>query len=513
MKLSVSKRIISAVLILCILFSLVPVFHAVEAKALSGIDSLTCADFISNSTACNYIDVMMRYYLNNNSKLRNTLDDGLSVIFMFEGGSDNYQEYGSTYANSAYDIRNQSVVIVVQKDASSKPYVVDRQLGLTNPSGTEYGSGSLIELYNETALDQLAPGKYTYVIEAKYKNYFAKENTLWYYHPSTTLLSQYFVVVPNDVSQSSCTHSYVTSTLVAPTCTDKGSAVKYCSNCGKLTTETLPALGHSYGSQTCKHIEPIDLTPYQSQWLETIPEGFDEGLFAIRNQYRPRAIGDHTWSEWEDGVALSSPDQEVQTRTLYRMKAMPFGDHSWSDGTCIHCSTGCDHQYENKYCTACGYREPDEDLYLFGWINGANYACEEDAENTGDYKFVDGKLVVTFTQRSYVAVKTGDNQDWYMTDRWLGMEATEGILYNTDSGAYEKLFVPAGKVVTFFLTDNGDDTLTLSYIAEDCLDLRRSGLFHRRLLRKPSLQKHGLLRPCHGNRRLRLPCKAIFRLK
>ena len=87
----------------------------------------------------------------------------------------------------------------------------------------------------------------------------------------------------------------------------------------------------------------------------------------------------------------------------------------------------------------------------------------------GDYRFMDGTLTAIFDQDSYVAVKTGDNRDWYMADRWLGMEATEGILYNTDSGAYEKLFVPAGKVVTFFLTDNGNDTLTLSYIAEDCL--------------------------------------------
>ena len=82
MKPSASKRIISAILVLCTLLSLVPVFQAVEAKAVSSIDSLTCSGFISNSTAQIYIDVMMRYYLNNNSKLRTTLDNGLSVVYV-----------------------------------------------------------------------------------------------------------------------------------------------------------------------------------------------------------------------------------------------------------------------------------------------------------------------------------------------------------------------------------------------------------------------------------------------
>jgi hypothetical protein len=94
----------------------------VEAKAVN-YSSLTCAEFISNPTARNYIDTMMQYYLDNNSKLRSTLDNGLSVIFMFEGGSDNYQESGSTYTDSVYDVRNQAVVIVVQKNAYGEAYV------------------------------------------------------------------------------------------------------------------------------------------------------------------------------------------------------------------------------------------------------------------------------------------------------------------------------------------------------------------------------------------------------
>ncbi len=108
----------------------------------------------------------------------------------------------------------------------------------------------------------------------------------------------------------------------------------------------------------------------------------------------------------------------------------------------------------------------DVDYYLFGYINGENYGCEEDFENMGDYKFVDGELTVTFDQASYVAVKTTGNASWYMTDGWPGIVNTV-TLYNTEKldATADKLMVPAGEV-KFTLVVNDDDTLTLSYEAD-----------------------------------------------
>ena len=853
---SISRRVLSIFLVLCSLVSLVPVFQAVEASAVSGIDSLTCAGFISNSTAQTYIDVMMRYYLNNNSKLRTTLDNGLSVVFMFEGGSDYYWS-GNDYNNSAYDVRDQAVVIVVQKNASGNAYidfysencssipgdpswctgaaysgsttildgiypfyttnhtgpyaalqldmsasngygyytpsydpdgfkngcsginvhtrasdiaagsdlgwawsegcqvigsgstssnvfngfmqsvcniswypwidyyaspknlntfastgthkgyyVVDRQLGLMNNDGTEWGSGSLTALYTKTALqnitaystdaranadfnvdymerctyypshcqiqpthdssintypcasgtngcetfekadpnklytctgvyqnhagnywwevisssgdigymygesarykgtftsgitlsgatapsghqqgstyalsgtvkseyaeltevsvwvhsgfnkdgaqitgysvtpsgksynlsgstidsntlfDQLPAGKYTYMIRAKYSSYFISDDyRLMYAYGTKELMNQYFVVVSGSVSQSSCTHSYVSHTLTAASCTGKGSAVKYCQTCGLLTTETVAAYGHKFSDQTtvaatctqdgyqhricttcgyeeekvlsatghrnallmteatcvqragyayicqnCGLTEHLDLSQYQSNWMETKPEGFGDSLFATREQYRYRDWGSDTWSEWYDGVSLNRPEQEVETRTLYRMKAGAYGDHDWDDGLCILCGKSCNHKYENNYCTICDYREPDPDYYLFGYINGANHACEEDAANKGSYKFVDGRLVVTFTERSYVAVKTGDNRVWYMANGYPGDDAISARLYPTTiTGEHsDKLSVPRGLEITFTIMENVDGSLTLWYVASAC---------------------------------------------
>lgn len=106
--------------------------------------------------------------------------------------------------------------------------------------------------------------------------------------------------------------------------------------------------------------------------------------------------------------------------------------------------------------------------YLFGYINGANYACEEDYQNMGEYCFTDGKLTARFDKVSYVAVKEADNANWYMTDGWMG-DVHSVKLYNTNitGETSDKLKVPEGVDVNFVLTDNGDGSLTLSYTAEN----------------------------------------------
>lgn len=102
-----------------------------------------------------------------------------------------------------------------------------------------------------------------------------------------------------------------------------------------------------------------------------------------------------------------------------------------------------------------------QDYYLVGSINGSDYGIEGDRENLGDYKFVDGKVTVTFESTSYVMVKTGDNQNWYMTKGGLAEGVTEATLYNSNGleGA-DKVKVPAG-TVTFTLTNGEDGTLIL----------------------------------------------------
>ena len=116
------------------------------------------------------------------------------------------------------------------------------------------------------------------------------------------------------------------------------------------------------------------------------------------------------------------------------------------------------HSYSGSTCTACGAKV---DFYLFGYINGANYGCEEDAANMGAYKFVNGKLSVSFKEDSYIAIKTTDNTGWYMTKQYV--EGKNAVFHNTTTGASEKMFIPGGVSVTFTLVENADGTLSLNY--------------------------------------------------
>lgn len=160
------------------------------------------------------------------------------------------------------------------------------------------------------------------------------------------------------------------------------------------------------------------------------------------------------WSDWSETPATASATKKVETRTCYR--------YLIDDGL-------AEHNYVNGVCSVCGKNEKADYMYLFGYINGADYACNNDADNIGIYKFVDGKLVATFSEVSYVGVKKGDNSQWYMTNGYPGDNVTSATLYNTNIGIdANKLYVPKGKEITFTLTDNGDDTYTLSYVTAEC---------------------------------------------
>ena len=176
------------------------------------------------------------------------------------------------------------------------------------------------------------------------------------------------------------------------------------------------------------------------------------------------------WSAWSDTVYSAVDNtRKIETRTVYQLKSAALGGHSWSEGVCSVCGLHCEHICVEDVCTVCGMHIPSQTYYLFGYINGVDYGCEADYANLGIYLFEDGKLTTTFRQDSYVAVKTGDNLTWYMTNGYLG-EASSAVLYSTATPNmnFDKLFVPKGHDITFTLTDNEDGTITLSYAATPC---------------------------------------------
>ena len=159
--------------------------------------------------------------------------------------------------------------------------------------------------------------------------------------------------------------------------------------------------------------------------------------------------------------------------------------HNWSSGKCTNCGLACAHSYHDQngscytcgssvshsytggLCTGCGvYKQgyiESQTYYLAGYINGANYGCEDDYQTLGSYKFVNGKLTATFATDSYVCIKTGDNASFYMTDGFQE-GVTSATLYNSRTVSGDKLYVPGGVEVTFTLTVNtANNTMVLSY--------------------------------------------------
>ena len=176
------------------------------------------------------------------------------------------------------------------------------------------------------------------------------------------------------------------------------------------------------------------------------------------------------WSAWSDTVYTPvDGSRKVETRTVYKLKSAELGDHVWSEGVCGTCGKICTHTPQEEICTICGKYLPSTVYYLFGYINGADYGCEGDYANLGEYRFENGKLTAMFSQDSYVGVKTDDNLQWYMTNGYLG-DVSEATLYNTmnTSMNFDKLYVPKGHDVTFTLVDNKDGTLHLSYTVVAC---------------------------------------------
>lgn len=249
-------------------------------------------------------------------------------------------------------------------------------------SGNKYVLGGSNVDYG-TAFGVLENGKHTYVISASYTNYYATNSTTIASNTGTVcLLSEYFVVIPSSVSQSSCSHSYSTTTIQSATCTQSGTAVKACSKCGLVSETTVAASGHSYGGwvtvdatcttagsksrtcTTCGNVETQSISAgghdysvvthaatcrsyavYEytcgncgdhyclnagemaSDWMDYLPAGLDSSLFNSKTQYRYSDYQTATSYETSlSGYTLkSSAWEKAGTKTVYYVNSWPSG--------------------------------------------------------------------------------------------------------------------------------------------------------------------------------------------
>lgn len=285
---------------------------------------------------------------------------------------------------------------------------------------------------------------------------------------------------------------------------------------GKFTTF------HAYFTTTSPESYTCDTTDYSyktshsgcsnSNWY-FVTEVYEQKYTNYSMQYTFERWSDY--SSWSDTAVTATSTRKVESRIAYQLKSAALGSHQWRNGVCTYCSKSCSHAWNGGICMICGFgcshawvngicsncsakcshswrdglcsdcaakcthsysggvcticwlSEPVIEYYLFGYINGSDYACEADYASIGQYRFVNGKLIVSFASDSYIGVKTGDNLTWYMTSGWLGTNVTSATLYDTSSlRNADKLYVPGGVQVTFTLVDNADGTISLSYVTE-----------------------------------------------
>lgn len=167
------------------------------------------------------------------------------------------------------------------------------------------------------------------------------------------------------------------------------------------------------------------------------------------------------------GTYAVSFDPATETLTITASGSSDEGDDNTGDDNTGDDNTGDDNTGDDDPIDT----PTGADYYLIGWINGADYGDKADAANLGEYKFVDGTLVATFTAESYVAIKNGDMTKWYFSEVYADASPVT-LEAGKDFG--EKMKVPGNVEVTFTLVENADGSLTLSYTTGTATDLEET---------------------------------------
>ncbi|MBQ3215205.1 MAG: starch-binding protein, partial [Oscillospiraceae bacterium] len=300
------------------------------------------------------------------------------------------------------------------------------------------------------------------------------------------------VVVSYDLS-----HVWDEGTITTkPTCTTDGVITYKCTQCSATKTAPIPKADHDFVNGVCSVCGEMGKrmiyvrntfgysklniytwtgnTTYTGSWpgnAMTLVAGSTD-LYCYEVPVAAKNIIFNDGSNQTGDLTLPAIENlyiPAEDRWITYTPDCAHSTHS-TTGYCNSCGIAVPHNYVNGQCSICGKSDPTgAGYYLIGYINGADYGCESDYANLGRYKFVDGKVIATFSQDSYVFIKTGDNNNWYMFQSYT--TDTTGNLYLTGTGTSEKMFVPGNVEITFTLKANADGSLTLSYTAASQLDM------------------------------------------
>jgi hypothetical protein len=247
-----------------------------------------------------------------------------------------------------------------------------------------------------------------------------------------------------------CKHAWDDGQItVKATCTTDGEKTFTCSKCLQTKVETIPATGHSYDNGVCNGCGDIE---YRTIYFQNSDGWENVYLYAwVEN-------GETYTNAWPGNLMTPVEGQNnVYSATIPSYLKIIFndGDKIQTDDLSIPQDADTFVWATKVWQNLSG----KVDYYLVGSINGVDYGIGNTVNNMGSYKFVDGKLKVTFDKESYVCIKTTGNANFFYTQTYC--QTYSATLYNSTTGANEKMFIPGGTEVEFVLTVNDDGTLNL----------------------------------------------------
>lgn len=131
----IGSFLLSICMVLALLFSAVP-----AASANTGV--LDLSDYIKNREKRHFVESMLCYYLRENLMVQQTLEDGLSAVFLFEGCSDNMDN--PDFSDISY-YRVSAVCIAVKQNDAGEPVItyVNENSSTLPDRPLEYGAWNL----------------------------------------------------------------------------------------------------------------------------------------------------------------------------------------------------------------------------------------------------------------------------------------------------------------------------------------------------------------------------------
>lgn len=111
------KKLLSLLLSLCLLIPMIP---KASAYATGEPYHFDLSGFLDNEKNCRYVEMMLDYHLRTNTAVQETLQEGYTAMFLFEGCSDN-MDHPDLSDISYY--RVSAVCIAIKLDQDGEPYI------------------------------------------------------------------------------------------------------------------------------------------------------------------------------------------------------------------------------------------------------------------------------------------------------------------------------------------------------------------------------------------------------